>query len=236
MRLAVCEDNALQREMLREQLEAYLKKRGEKESPVCFSAGEKLLEYVSCSGAFDVYFLDNHLPGISGMDTARALRDRGDTGRLIFLTATTEYAVESLSVDPFYYLLKPVDAETLEKLLDRAAEQTKEQEYVVRNKRQTVTLCRADIVYVDNYERAARYHLKNGRSIQGLKLRAPFLEALRELGEDRRFFPAGQSLLINLDRVESLQDGVLRMDEGSSLFPSRNALPGLEEALRLRRI
>lgn len=58
------------------------------------------------------------MPLVNGMDTARELRQSDTAVRLVFLTSSPEFALESYEVRAFDYLLKPVTYERLAQLLD----------------------------------------------------------------------------------------------------------------------
>lgn len=64
-----------------------------------------------------VVFLDIHMPGLNGIDTARALARRA---HLVFVTAYEQYAVQAFEQGAVDYLVKPVDparlADTVERL------------------------------------------------------------------------------------------------------------------------
>lgn len=65
----------------------------------------------------DIVFLDIHMPGLSGIDTARALARRA---HLVFVTAYEQYAVQAFEQGAVDYLVKPIDqarlADTVERL------------------------------------------------------------------------------------------------------------------------
>lgn len=65
----------------------------------------------------DIVFLDIHMPGVSGIDTARALARRA---HLVFVTAYEQYAVQAFEQGAVDYLVKPIDkarlADTVERL------------------------------------------------------------------------------------------------------------------------
>lgn len=69
-----------------------------------------------------VVFLDVHMPGLSGVEAARAI---GHRAALVFVTAFDRYAVEAFARGAVDYLLKPVEeerlAETVERLQARLA-------------------------------------------------------------------------------------------------------------------
>ena len=55
----------------------------------------------------DVVLLDIQMPGMSGIDVARALQHRPLRPAVIFLTAYDQYAMDAFDVEAVDYLLKP---------------------------------------------------------------------------------------------------------------------------------
>ena len=72
----------------------------------------------------DVVFADVRLPGMSGIDLLRRIREFDPAIPVIIMTAhgTIEGAVEAVKLGAFDYLKKPVDLEELRLLADRARE------------------------------------------------------------------------------------------------------------------
>ncbi|HTP75174.1 MAG TPA: LytTR family DNA-binding domain-containing protein [Burkholderiaceae bacterium] len=74
----------------------------------------------------EVVFLDVHMPGISGVDAARAI---GALAQIVFVTAYEQYAVQAFEHGAIDYVVKPLDEVRLaatvlrlkERLADRAA-------------------------------------------------------------------------------------------------------------------
>jgi DNA-binding response OmpR family regulator len=102
MRALVVEDDRLMRETLR---------RGLRESGLSVdvaSDGPSGLR-AALAGCFDVVVLDVLLPGLSGIDVCRSLRERGVTTPVLMLTARSAVAdrVEGLDAGADDYLVKP---------------------------------------------------------------------------------------------------------------------------------
>jgi DNA-binding NtrC family response regulator len=74
----------------------------------------------------DVVFADVRLPGMSGIDLLRRIRDFDPAIPVIIMTAhgTIEGAVEAVKLGAFDYMKKPVDLEELKLLAERAQENT----------------------------------------------------------------------------------------------------------------
>ena len=70
----------------------------------------------------DIVFLDIHMPGLNGVDAARAI---GRRAQLVFITAYEQYAVQAFEQGAIDYVIKPLDtrrlADTVERLRQRQA-------------------------------------------------------------------------------------------------------------------
>ena len=83
------------------------------------SAVEALAEHTP-----DVAFLDIRMPGVSGLDVARAVVEQG--GLVVFTTAYDDYAVRAFDAGAVDYLLKPVQPARLEQAVARLRERLQE--------------------------------------------------------------------------------------------------------------
>lgn len=66
-----------------------------------------------------VCFLDVHMPGLSGVEAARAI---GSRAHLVFVTAFEQYAVEAFARGALDYLVKPVERERMRATVERLKE------------------------------------------------------------------------------------------------------------------
>jgi len=66
-----------------------------------------------------IAFLDIHMPGLSGLDLARAFDRYDQRPAVVFVTADEARAVEAFDVQARDYVLKPVRAERLRRAVDR---------------------------------------------------------------------------------------------------------------------
>lgn len=105
-RIVICDDE----DAIRSQLYAYLKELepqfGERFEITVFSSGEDLLAHFPEN--VDLVFLDIQMSGISGLDAAKTLRNRGMDFCLIFITSYVQFALEGYSVHAFGFLSKPL--------------------------------------------------------------------------------------------------------------------------------
>ena len=83
--------------------------------------GEAALRLVEAL-APDLLLLDIAMPGLDGMEVARAIERRASRPAVVFCTAFDQYAVAAFEVSAVDYLLKPVSAERLGRAVTRVLE------------------------------------------------------------------------------------------------------------------
>lgn len=77
----------------------------------------------------DLLFIDVEMPGMSGLDLVRSIKDEVDWDmQVVFYTAFDKYLLEALRTSAFDYLLKPYKEEELQTVLDRFIEYTTSQD------------------------------------------------------------------------------------------------------------
>ena len=89
------------------------------------SDGEAALRLVEATKP-DAILLDIAMPGMDGIDVARALGRGESPPVVIFVTAFDTFAVAAFDVEAVDYLMKPVTPERLGRALDRARERLAE--------------------------------------------------------------------------------------------------------------
>ncbi len=67
---------------------------------------------------YDLCILDIEMPGMNGLDVAKALQSKP----VIFTTAYKEYAAESYDLEAIDYIRKPIQKERLEKAIQKACD------------------------------------------------------------------------------------------------------------------
>ena len=118
LKIAFCDDDL---EILKELgilLDKYKKERDEDLTCTVFQSPLELLAAIEKGFSFDILFLDILMPGENGIETAKEIRQYDNNMKIIFLTSSPEFAVQSYTVGAYFYQLKPVWEESFFRLMD----------------------------------------------------------------------------------------------------------------------
>ena len=161
---AICDDEPHMAEEIAEKLCLYMKEKQSVSFHIdTFPDGSSLL---NSSRDFDLIFLDIQMNEPDGMETARILRERNYRGLVVFVTVLKECVFDAFEVQPFDYLLKPLDDGHFRRTMDRAMESLKQQEnnrIVIKKGCSCEVIRLSDIEYCEVQGRKIYIHQRGGR-------------------------------------------------------------------------
>ena len=219
LNIAVCDDEKCMSEKLKKMTEDFFRKKNTDISVVEYSSGEELLK---SNERIDILFLDIGMQGMDGIETAGRLRAHGYSGFLIFITVLKEMVFRSFEVQPFDYLVKPVQEEYFEKTMERlflsmqdklSPEKTN---LLVRKGCESNIISFQDIICCEIIDRKVYLYLVSGEVID-------YYERIENLEKklDGRFFRCHRSYLINLNHLKSYRNNTAYMADGKEIPVSR---------------
>ncbi len=197
MRIAICDDSMIDRNVIRDFLHTYMTERSVPNTVTEYENGINLVYDIEEGCYYDLVFLDIFMDQILGMDIARKLRSVGYTGKIVFLTSTAEFAVDSYEVEASGYLLKPHDYEKLRSLLNRIVDRTNIGQFQVSVRNTIYSIPFAEIVYVESRNNVCILHRSDGSEYTLYK---KLSEVEAQLNESR-FLRCHQSYLVNMSYI-----------------------------------
>ena len=200
MRIAICEDNEIHRDILEHLLNRYFSERPIHFELVPYQYGMNFLYDMEEGAYFDMAFLDIYMEDTMGNQIAHKLRAMGYQGEIVFLTASSDFAIEGYDVDASGYLLKPLDYGKLEMVMDRITRNIAPSTYQIRHRTTVTKLAYHEILYIESNNSKCILHTESGESYTVYKT----LNTIeKELG-DRRFLRCHQSFLVNMDHIKQI--------------------------------
>ncbi len=232
MKIAICDDDKQELFQISELVDEYLS-YGLAEDKIevhSFASSMKLLTQIESGKHFDIFLLDVIMPNINGIELAAEIRSRDQVAKIIFLTSSSEFAVESYSVSAFNYLLKPIQKDQLFSVLEKACNDILsglKKFIIVKTPSSLSKVFLHELIYVEVIGRNICFHQKSGVTIESISTISQ-LEAVLLI--DKRFIKPHRSYIVNLDYIKNLsQDGFTTT---SDLFipVSRNVFKEVKQA------
>ena len=224
MQIAVCDDSALDRKIITSLLSLYFSEKAISYEIFQYENGTDLIYDVEESRWFDVIFLDIYLNGQLGIDVARRLRTLHYDGEIVFLSASSEFAVDSYDVEALSYILKPHSIEKLHHTMDRIIQKVEVNTYRVKQRSKMIRIPFHEILYVESSNSKCILHRRSGDSYVIYKR---LNEIERELS-DPRFLRCHQSYLVNMDCIEQA-DRQFRLSNGETVMIRQRNLKAIRQ-------
>lgn len=177
-----------------------------------FSNAPSALEFLK-NNEVDLIFLDIEMPMVTGLEFAEMLPRKT---LIIFTTAYSQYALKSYELEAVDYLLKPIEAQRLEKAIDKAilyagllSKDT------VKN---TVESNTADFLFIKADRRFYKISFSDIKFIEGLKdyvvihtrqqklITAMNLKTIHQKISGESFIRVSKSYVVNGDYIDSFDN------------------------------
>lgn len=222
----ICDDEPQQADFLQRLTADWAKQRMLKLHITQYRSAEELLFAYDADKRVDILLLDIELPGISGMELARRVRRSDRQLQIVFVSGYSDYLADGYEVEALHYLLKPVSAQKLSAVLDRALERLD-----ARDKSLLVEsddgLCRLPLAEIRWLEVMGNYvTIHAGRDYT---LRKPLKELESLL--DESFFRTGRSFLVNLRFVKEVTHTQVTLTDASTVPLSRRRYDSIHRAI-----
>ncbi len=203
--IIICEDNSLQREILKTSVENIFKNLNLDYKLFEFTSGEDLLS--NYPSKVDILFLDIQMGKLTGMDTAKEIRNFDKAVEIIFTTALIDYVYEGYEVKAYRYLLKPINQDELKSNVESCISDIIEKQgnfIVIENKGIIYKVLIDSIKYIEVYKKNLSIHTTNGiyhtrRSMDNIE------KELRKY----RFFRCHKSYLINMNYIKIINNNTV---------------------------
>lgn len=210
IRIAVCDDLPEERVGLAQIIRSYCQSCQINAKLHLFSSGEEFLSTFR-PGQFHIAFLDIYMSGLSGMDTARKIREQDSECALIFATTSHDHGIESFEVQASDYLVKPFQPQDVDDALEWCLEHMPE-EYrclSICSKWEQIEVPLRSIHYIEI--RGHQAYIHSDKEVVVTRRGMDELEAEIACAD---FLRCHRSYLVNMNHVHGLAGNTFCMDSG----------------------
>ena len=211
IKIAFCDDDSAVLSDLHELLALYRAEKNKEIDDYTFHSPLDLIAEIERGTRFDILFLDVLMPGQNGIDAATEIRNYDKNAKIIFLTSSSEFAVQSYTANAFYYQLKPICAESFTRLMDGVLSQCEKEQassLILHCKTGITRIKPAQLEYCEVIHRTLFIHLTSGKVLE-------CIGSLDELAKQRvpygSFLRPHRSYLVNLEYIQNLSYRAITM-------------------------
>ncbi|MFX0558258.1 LytR/AlgR family response regulator transcription factor [Maribacter sp. CXY002] len=188
----------------------------------------------------DVVFLDIHMPGFSGVDFVKTLKN---SPKIVLTTSDTQFAIEAYEYESIVdYIVKPITLERFEKSIQKTKNAiTKKAEVESKNGNESID---DEDLYINIDRRLIKLKLKNilfveakGDYIDITTITGKYhvhttLKKIKEKLPEKTFLQIHRSYIINFTKIIDIEDNSVLIEK--SVLPiSRSSRPELMRRLNL---
>ena len=230
IKLAVLDDEKAYLDRISALLTKYEQDKNVQIEACFFLDARDVLAKVESGEKFDAYLLDIYMQDMTGMSVATELRNRNVKSPIVFLTSSTDHALEAFGVNATHYLLKPYTEEHFFFAMDKAMQSVKDHQndsivMKVDNGYRHFTI--QEILYAEAEDKYQRIYLRGGEKIL---VRITSTELYEKVKEFDCFFRCGRSHIINLNHVRKVTASSVLLKTGKELKLSHTAIAALKTA------
>lgn len=199
-RVAICEDEAVFRREQETVCRGICDKLNIDYEITAFAAGTDFMAAYVGGARYDLLLLDIVMDELSGMELARKLRGQGSDAAIVFITSNPDYAIQGYDVGALHYLMKPLNAEALGKVIAADYRRRFSSSFLlVKSGTQTLRLPLKNIICLETVGKRVTITTLNGE-----------IEAAAKLTDLLDYLPKGQfcrchiGYVVNLTNIKTL--------------------------------
>lgn len=178
---------------------------------IALSEAQDCLEYIFTHDVSAV-FLDIYIGNVNGCDLGHQIRQFDPHIPIVFVTSSTDFALEAFTLSAKHYLVKPVTLTQIEETIKRLDLWPSQKEKLVELQ-PGLAFPEKNIMYFEVTNRHIMVHLNNN---QEFSLKTT-LASLEDLVDKQLFLRCHRSFLVNMNYIEKATDTDFILKNGDKL-------------------
>lgn len=207
LQIVVCDDNMDELSNMLQLMNQYRESKHLDCEFAIFHNGFELIAALEKGKQFDIYCLDIIMPGFTGIEVAKEIRNFNKTAPILFFTSSPEFALESYSVKAINYVLKPISKEklffTFDDILERIKVEKSDAAIVIKSNEGIQRILISNLVFAEVIGRNVLYHLLSGKVIECTE---SFSSACDNLLKYDQFVKTYRSYIVNMQYIDTIEN------------------------------
>ena len=218
LQIAICDDNIEELSKIVQLINQYRAERHLSCEYAVFPNGFELVSALEKGKRFDIYCLDIIMPGFTGIEVAKEIRNYDKTAPVLFFTSSPEFALESYSVKAINYVLKPITKEkiffTFDDIMERIKLEKDEDAIAVKSTEGIQRILISNLVFAEAMGRNVLYHLVSGKVTECTENFSSVCDNLLKYGH---FIKTHRSYIVNMQYVDTIENHQITLQNRSTV-------------------
>ena len=219
LKIAVCDDENLFTEELKELLSGYMIEKGLVFEIDTYSSGEALVDLGIEIVQYTAVFLDINMEKMDGIKTAEMIRKASREVFIVFVTAYVDYSLEGYRLDVVRYLLKgnanfqSKVNECMDAILDKMNYSVIKRKFDFKEGRKEISLER--LLYIESNMHILEFHVME----DAMKVYTMYetLNVMDDTLSENGFIRTHQSYLVNVKHIKNVVRYKLILTNGAEM-------------------
>lgn len=212
IKVAFCDDDLVVLNEISSLLDRYRAEHDQEIVCMAFHSPLELLTEIEKGLRPDILFLDVIMPGENGISVAKEIRQFDNIVKIIFLTSSVEYAVESYMVGAYFYQIKPLYEDSFFKLMDSViaeCEKIRQYSLILRCKGGITRVRLEKLEYCEIIGRTLLFHMEDGKVLESS---GSLDELCGKLAQHDNFLRPHRSFLVNMEYIQNISCKTITME------------------------
>lgn len=212
IKVAFCDDDESVLSGLEGLLNQYCTKHNQEVQCAAFFNSLELLAEIEKGVRYDILFLDIILPNENGISIAKEIRQYDSVIKIIFLTSSSEFAVQSYTVNAYFYQMKPIREEEFFSLMDSVITECKKEQQcslILRCKNGITRIDLNRLEYCEVFGRTLLFHMENGNALEGT---GSMDKLYKHLLQYENFIRPHRAYVVNMKYIRNISGKTITME------------------------
>ncbi len=224
-KIAICDDRQEDIDYISKVVKGWAATSGYMINIKTFLSAEAFLFHYDDESDYDILLLDIEMGQMNGVELAKKVRAGNREVQIVFISGYNDYIADGYDVEALHYILKPVHADKLKAVLDRACEKLKKNEaaLIFDLPDGMVRIPLYEIRYIEVRANYVTIHADKEVSVK---------TTLSSIGEklDEAFFKVGRSYIVNMRYIRKVTKTEVILEGEISVPLSRGLYEPLNRA------